>query len=192
MELEDQLRILVGVGLTGLLVLLRLDAYRFGAAEYDDESELRRLARRWPAAGVVRDGIALALAIWYVFPTPVTTLHLDIGTDRAETLILGLVFGGLGTLVAVPLRLAALSAPALAGVPPLPGRGGQRHRARPSSTRPASAARSWASRWRSAGRPIWPSPSRRSCTASPRASGRRDAAAACSSSPSAPASWPAS
>jgi len=97
-ELEDQLRILVGIGLTGLLVLLRLDAFRFGAAEYDDQtggwrSAGRRLA--WYATGV-----ALVVAIWFVFPTPVTTLHLGIGADRVDALTLGLIFGGLGTLVA--------------------------------------------------------------------------------------------
>ncbi len=99
-ELEEQLRILVGVGLTGLLVLLRLDAFRFGTAEYDDESASggwRGASRRLAWYGT---GVALAVAIWYVFPTPVTTLHLGIGTDRTETLVLGLAFGGLGTLVA--------------------------------------------------------------------------------------------
>ena len=62
MDWKTQLRILFGLGLTVLLVLLRLDAYRFGAAEYDDESNSggwrgagRRLAwygdRRRPGAG---------------------------------------------------------------------------------------------------------------------------------------------
>lgn len=98
MELEEQLRILVGVGLTGLLVLLRLDAHRFGAAEYDDQTGGWRGAGRrlaWYATGV-----ALAVAIWFVFPTPDTTLHLGIGADRQQALVLGLLFGGLGTLVA--------------------------------------------------------------------------------------------
>jgi len=98
---EDQLRILVAIGLTGLLVLLRLDAYRFGAAEYDDETASggwRGASRRLAWYGT---GIALAVAIWVVFPTPVTTLNLGIGTDRQESVVLGLLFGGLGTMVAV-------------------------------------------------------------------------------------------
>ena len=100
MELEDQLRILVGIGLTGLLVLLRLDAHRFGAAEYDDESDSggwRGAGRRLAWYGT---GVALAVAIWFVFPTPVTTLHLGIGVDREQSLVLGLLVGALGTLVA--------------------------------------------------------------------------------------------
>jgi len=99
-DLEEQLRILVGVGLTGLLILLRLDAYRFGAAEYDDESNSggwRGAGRRLAWSGT---GVALAIAIWFVFPTPTTTLHLNIGTDRVEVVTLGLLFGALGTFVA--------------------------------------------------------------------------------------------
>lgn len=98
--MEEQLRVLVGAGLTGLLVLLRLDAFRFGAAEYDDESDSggwRGASRRLAWYGT---GIALAIAIWYIFPSPVDTLNMGIGTDRQESLVLGLAFGGLGTLVA--------------------------------------------------------------------------------------------
>jgi hypothetical protein len=160
-DLEDQLRILVGVGLTGLLVLLRLDAYRFGAAEHDDESNSaaggagRRLA--WYGTGV-----ALALAIWHVFLTPVTTLHPNIGADRVETLTLGLIFGGIGTLVAVVYawlryrRLRCRSTATTQG-------GGQRHRHR-LHRRGLLSRCDPASRWHSAadrsghrlpGRPRW-------------------------------------
>ena len=97
--MEEQLRILVAIGLTGLLVLLRLDAHRFGAAEYDDDAGgWRGASRRLAWYGT---GVALALAIWFVFPTPIETLHLGIGIDRQQSLILGLAFGALGTLVAV-------------------------------------------------------------------------------------------
>ena len=55
-EIPDALRVLMAVGLPGLLVLLRFDAERFNAAEYNDidrwgrrPSLMRRLA--WYAAG---------------------------------------------------------------------------------------------------------------------------------------------
>ena len=99
--MEESLRILVTIGLTGLMVLLRLDAPRFGTAEYDDQTApggwrggLRRLA--WYGTGV-----ALAAAIYVVFPAPVDVLHLGIGNDRAQAVALGLLFGAAGSAVAV-------------------------------------------------------------------------------------------
>ena len=48
--METTLRVLVALALTGLLVMLRLDAARFGAAEYDEpvagEGRLRAWGRR--------------------------------------------------------------------------------------------------------------------------------------------------
>lgn len=95
--MEDLLRTLVVAGLVGLLFLLRLDAARFGTAEYDDEtahggwrSGLRRLA--WYGVG-----IALAVVVYELHPTPVSTLHLTIGEDRLGALVLGLAMGAAGT-----------------------------------------------------------------------------------------------
>ena len=95
--MEEQLRVLVAIGLTGLLILLRLDAGRFGTAEYDDElapggwrNGLRRLG--WYATG-----IALAVAIYEIHPAPITVLHLSTGEDRVGALVLGLLFGAAGT-----------------------------------------------------------------------------------------------
>ena len=50
-SVPESLRVLMAVGLTGLLVILRFDAERFSAAEYDDVD--RGAARRpwsggWP------------------------------------------------------------------------------------------------------------------------------------------------
>jgi hypothetical protein len=95
--MEDQLRTLVAAGLTGLLILLRFDAVRFGTAEYDDETApggWRNGLRRF---GWYLVGLILAVGIYELYPTPVSTLHLTTGTDRLAMILLGLVVGALGT-----------------------------------------------------------------------------------------------
>jgi membrane protease YdiL (CAAX protease family) len=98
--MEDSLRILVGLGLTLLLVMLRLEAERFGAAEYDEPvrgrrpSILRRLA--WYILGV--GGVT---ALLFVHPSAETSLYLQVG-DRSG-IILALLIGALGVGQAVAL-----------------------------------------------------------------------------------------
>ena len=98
--METDLRILVGLGLTLLLVMLRVEAQRFGAAEYDEPvrghrpSVLRRLA--WYILGV--GGV---LALFFAHPSPEFSLHLYVG-DRAG-IVLALLFAGLGVGQAVGL-----------------------------------------------------------------------------------------
>jgi hypothetical protein len=90
---------LVALGFTLLLVLLRLDAERFNAAEYDDvdrwgnrPSVVRRLA--WYAMGI--GGILLVMLI---HPNP-DDLFLGLG-DRLGALILGGAFGAVGAAIAI-------------------------------------------------------------------------------------------
>ena len=94
----ETMRVLVGLGLTLLLVMLRIEAQRFGAAEFDEPvdgrspSVLRRLG--WYILGV--SGI---LALLLVHPTPEASLFLQIGDKWGVLLALGL--GGLGVGQAV-------------------------------------------------------------------------------------------
>ncbi|MFN8619308.1 MAG: CPBP family intramembrane glutamic endopeptidase [Chloroflexota bacterium] len=88
------------IAFVGLLLLMRFDAQRFGVAEYDDEDRhggwrgwLRRLS-------FYAFGIGLILLIYRIYPQPISVLHLDLGTDRQQALLLGLLFGLGGMFVA--------------------------------------------------------------------------------------------
>lgn len=94
------LRVLVGLGLTLLLVMLRLEASRFGAAEYDEPvggrrpSALRRIG--WYIVGV---GGVLALLLAH--PSPENSLHLQVGEPSG--ILIALLLGGLGVGQAVAI-----------------------------------------------------------------------------------------
>jgi membrane protease YdiL (CAAX protease family) len=86
-----ELRVLVTLGFGLLLILLRLDAERFGAAEYDEAgpsgdvpSFRRRLA--WYVTG-----FALVIAAALVHPAPDIDLRLAVG-DRLSAVIGGIAF----------------------------------------------------------------------------------------------------
>jgi len=91
------------VGFAGLMFLLRLDARRFSAAEWDTEDGewriwLSRLT--WYAAG-----LALGLLIFALHPSPVSDLNLVLAPDRGEALVLGLAYGGAGVVAAFVLAV---------------------------------------------------------------------------------------
>jgi len=98
--MEADLRVLVALGLTLLLVMLRLEAVHFGTAEYDEPVRGRRpsIVRRliWYVLGV--GGVA---ALLFIHPTAQHSLFLQVG-DRSG-IIIALIIGGLGIGQAVGL-----------------------------------------------------------------------------------------
>jgi CAAX prenyl protease-like protein len=93
-------RSLITIGLVLLLIMLRLDAEKFGTAEYYEatrDGEQPRLRRRLAWYGL---GFAIAIAILYIHPSPQRDLYLGSG-DRLEAILGGLAYGVLGILVAV-------------------------------------------------------------------------------------------
>ena len=98
-EWLDPLRSLIAIGLALLLVMLRLEAASFNAAEYDESTDgkppsfRRRMA--WYALG-----IGLIVAILLVHPAPRTDLLLGVG-DRGLTIVYGFLYAVLGTGIAL-------------------------------------------------------------------------------------------
>ena len=112
-------RSLITIGLALLLVMLRLDAEKFGTAEYYEatrDGERPRVRRRiaWYALGA-----ALVVAIAYIHPHSTTQLFLGTG-DRLGAVFGGLVFAGLGIAQAIAfatLRYQRIRFPDMASYP---------------------------------------------------------------------------
>jgi membrane protease YdiL (CAAX protease family) len=99
-EFVDITRTLIVLGLVLLLFMLRLDAERFGTAEYYEatqDGERPRARRRLAWYGI---GVALAVAIVYVHPSPQQTLFLGSG-NRLGAVLGGLAYGLAGVGIAV-------------------------------------------------------------------------------------------
>ncbi len=85
----------------GLLIVLRVDARRFGAADFDDENEVdsvRVWTRRLTWYGL---GFVLVLVAYFMFPRPEAVLHLRLGEDRVFAVMAGLTMAMLGIGAAV-------------------------------------------------------------------------------------------
>jgi hypothetical protein len=103
----DNIRALMAVALAGLLLLLRLDAYRFGAAEYDTDEPGEagapasgRLA--WPALAIVLvAGVALLL--------PAGPSAVGFGGDRISVILWTVIGAAVG--VGAVLGVAYLKEP---------------------------------------------------------------------------------
>jgi hypothetical protein len=96
----DTLQALIFYGFVGLLVLLRFDARRFGAADHDDEDAnswrdwIRRLT--WYAFA-----LALLAVIYVMHPLPLSVLHLQAGARLWESVFVGFALAAIGALLAV-------------------------------------------------------------------------------------------
>ena len=115
----EPIRMLAALGFTGLLVMLRLEADRFGAAEYAevDRYGLRAPLRRRLAWYLL--GLLLVVAIWLALPDPQSQLYLRLG-DRTTALTFGLAYGLLGVGQAVGfawIRYRHLRLPSVASYP---------------------------------------------------------------------------
>jgi hypothetical protein len=93
-------RELITVGLVLILIMLRLDAERFGAAEYDEAKQDGKAPSLRGRLAWYFLGIGLIVVITIVHPDPRTLLFLGPG-DRIPALIGGLVFGVIGAAQAV-------------------------------------------------------------------------------------------
>jgi hypothetical protein len=101
--IPEPLQYLLFVGFAALMFLLRLDARRFSAAEWDTEDGewriwLSRLS--WYGAG-----LALALIIFALHPSPVSELNLTLAPDRGFAMALGLLYGAAGVVGAFVLAV---------------------------------------------------------------------------------------
>ena len=99
-EFINLARWLITIGLTLLLIMLRLDAEKFGTAEYYEatrDGERPRVRRRLGWYGL---GFAIAIAILYIHPSPQVDLFLGSG-NRIGAVLGGLAYGLLGIVVAV-------------------------------------------------------------------------------------------
>jgi membrane protease YdiL (CAAX protease family) len=103
-DLVGLARALITVGLGLLLIMLRLDAERFGTAEYYEatrDGERPRLTRRlaWYVLG-----FAAAIGILYIHPQPQRELFLGSG-DRLTAVLGGLGYGLIGTFQAIAFAI---------------------------------------------------------------------------------------
>ena len=103
-EVPDELRVLIALGLALLLVLLRLDAERFHAAEYNDTDRWGRRPSLIRRIAFYVLGLGLVFTVVTIHPRAASELYLALG-DRLGALILGLAYGAIGVAIAVGLAL---------------------------------------------------------------------------------------
>ena len=98
--MEETLRLLVGLGLTLLLVMLRIEANLFGTAEYDEPVGGRRRPVLRRVAWYVL-GIGGVVALLFVHPNAGVDLRLTVGSRIAILLGLALGLGGVALAIGV-------------------------------------------------------------------------------------------
>jgi membrane protease YdiL (CAAX protease family) len=98
-EWLDPLRSLIAIGLALLLVMLRLEAANFNAAEYHESVDGRPVSFRRRISWYVL-GLGLILGILFIHPTPRQDLLLGVG-DRSKTITYGFLYAAVGTGIAL-------------------------------------------------------------------------------------------
>jgi membrane protease YdiL (CAAX protease family) len=102
--LQQSFGAFIAFGFLLLLMLLRLDAERFGAAEYDEAARDGRLPSLRRRLGWYIVGLGLVAAAAYVHPRPASDLFLTLG-DRFQVIVYGLGYGLVGTAQAAAFAL---------------------------------------------------------------------------------------
>lgn len=119
MDIPDPLRHLIVLGLMLMLVILRFDAQRFGAAEYDEATRDGYRPSFWRRMAWYGLGIGMLVAILLVHPNPQRDLFLAPGA-RLPTLLFGLGYAFIGAMQAIAfawLRYRHLRLPEVASYP---------------------------------------------------------------------------
>ena len=94
----DSVRVLITVGFFMVLMFLRLEANRFGAAEYDEPARPktgRRQTGPWTRVSWYVIGFALLAAIYLVHPAPGNDLYMVLGR-KLDVLLFGSILAALG------------------------------------------------------------------------------------------------
>lgn len=99
--MDSAIEFLILLAVISLLIMLRFDARRFGAADYDDEDAPGGLLAWWRRLSWYGFGIVLVAVIYFLYPQPESVLHLRLGEPRGFALLAGLVVAFLGGAGAV-------------------------------------------------------------------------------------------
>jgi hypothetical protein len=91
---------LIILAIAGLLLLLRFDAARFGAADYDDEESPGGIRTRLGRISWYVFGTALIVVVYFLYPQPLAELHLQMGDPRGLVVLAGLGLALIGMAVA--------------------------------------------------------------------------------------------
>ena len=101
--MEETLRALIALGFALLLILLRLDAPRFGTAEYDEPDDFGRTPPILGRIAWYLIGLVLVAAVALVLPGS-SQLYLTVG-DRTAAVLMGLGAGAVGIAQAIALGI---------------------------------------------------------------------------------------
>ena len=95
---------MIAAGLALLLVMLRFEAERFSAAEYDEAKDGRppSFRRRIAWYGI---GFALIAGILFIHPAAREEFMLGAGEDRVKTILFAFLYGAIGISVALGVAL---------------------------------------------------------------------------------------